>query len=43
VPVAIWGPQRILTAQRPVDLRRGRPVSLLVGEPRYVDPATGLR
>jgi 1-acyl-sn-glycerol-3-phosphate acyltransferase len=43
VPMAIWGPQRILTAQRPVDLRRGRPVSLLVGRPRYVDPATDLR
>jgi len=43
VPMAIWGPQRILTANRPVDLRRGRPVSLLVGEPRYVDPATDLR
>ncbi|MGZ4494993.1 MAG: lysophospholipid acyltransferase family protein [Nocardioides sp.] len=33
VPVAIWGPQRILTAHRPRDLTRGRPVSLLVGEP----------
>ena len=43
VPMAIWGPQRILTANRPVDLRRGWPVSLLVGEPRYVDPATDLR
>ena len=32
------GPQRILTAKRPVDLRRGRPVSLLVGPPVYVDP-----
>ena len=42
-PVAIWGPQRILTAHRPVDLRRGRPVSLLVGTPLYVDPATDLR
>ena len=29
VPLAIWGPQRILTAHRPVDLHRGRPVSLL--------------
>ena len=38
VPMAIWGPQRILTAHRPVDLRRGRPVSLLVGPPLYVDP-----
>ena len=43
LPLAIWGPQRILTATRPVDLRRGRPVSLLVGQPVYVDPATDLR
>ena len=43
VPMAIWGPQRILTAHRPVDLHRGRPVSLLVGEPMYVDPTTDLR
>ena len=42
VPMAIWGPQRILTAHRPVDLRRGRPVSLLVGPPLYVDPGTDL-
>ena len=27
---------------RPVDLRRGRPVSLLVGPPLYVDPGTDL-
>jgi len=38
VPVAIWGPQRIATARRPVDLRRGRPVSIAVGEPILVDP-----
>jgi 1-acyl-sn-glycerol-3-phosphate acyltransferase len=43
VPMAIWGPQRILTAHRPVDLHRGRPVSLLVGAPMYVDPASDLR
>ena len=43
LPLAIWGPQRILTAKRPVDLRRGRPVSLLVGPPVYVDPATDRR
>jgi 1-acyl-sn-glycerol-3-phosphate acyltransferase len=43
LPMAIWGPQRILTARRPVDLHRGRPVSLLVGPPVYVDPATDLR
>jgi 1-acyl-sn-glycerol-3-phosphate acyltransferase len=43
VPMAIWGPQRILTAKRPVDLRRGRPVSLLVGEPWHVPADTDVR
>lgn len=33
VPVAIWGPQRIATARRPLDLTRGRPVTISVGEP----------
>jgi 1-acyl-sn-glycerol-3-phosphate acyltransferase len=33
VPIAIWGPQRIATARRPLDLHRGRPVSISVGEP----------
>lgn len=33
VPVALWGPQRIATAHRPVDLRRGRPVTVSVGRP----------
>jgi 1-acyl-sn-glycerol-3-phosphate acyltransferase len=33
VPMAIWGPQRIATARRPLDLTRGRPVSVSVGEP----------
>ncbi|MEP7090414.1 MAG: lysophospholipid acyltransferase family protein, partial [Nocardioidaceae bacterium] len=36
VPLAVWGPQRILTAGRAVDLTRSRPVSLLVGEPFHV-------
>jgi len=36
LPVAVWGPQRVLTAHRPVDLHRGRPVSLLVGEALHV-------
>jgi len=36
VPMAIWGPQRIYTVGLPRDLSRGRPVSLLVGTPRYV-------
>jgi 1-acyl-sn-glycerol-3-phosphate acyltransferase len=33
VPLAIWGPQRIATARRPLDLHRGRPVSISVGPP----------
>jgi 1-acyl-sn-glycerol-3-phosphate acyltransferase len=33
VPLAIWGPQRIATARRPLDLTRGRPVSISVAEP----------
>jgi 1-acyl-sn-glycerol-3-phosphate acyltransferase len=42
LPMAIWGPQRILTARRPVDLTRGRPVSLRVGEPMWVGPSDDL-
>ena len=36
LPVTIWGPQRIATARRPVDLTRGRPVSVRVGAPLHV-------
>lgn len=43
VPMAIWGPQRILTAQQPMDLHRGRPISLLVGTPSYVGPGDDVR
>jgi 1-acyl-sn-glycerol-3-phosphate acyltransferase len=42
VPMAIWGPQRILTAYRPRDLTRGRPVSLLLGEPLTVSQGVEL-
>ncbi len=38
LPVAIWGPQRLLTAHRQADLTRGRPVGLLVGTPLLVPP-----
>lgn len=38
VPVAIWGPQRVATALRRPDLRRGRPVSISVGAPYTVPP-----
>jgi 1-acyl-sn-glycerol-3-phosphate acyltransferase len=40
VPMAIWGPQRVATARRPTDLTRGRPVSIVVGEPIAVAPST---
>jgi len=33
VPMVIWGPQRIYTADLPRDLTRGRPISVLVGAP----------
>ncbi|MGH3589135.1 MAG: lysophospholipid acyltransferase family protein [Pseudonocardia sp.] len=36
LPMVIWGPQRIYTADLPRDLTRGRPVSLLLGSPMYV-------
>jgi 1-acyl-sn-glycerol-3-phosphate acyltransferase len=42
LPVAIWGPQRIATARRPIDLTRGRPVSIQVGEPVAVPPDADL-
>jgi len=42
VPVAIWGPQRIASARRPLDLRRGRPVSISVGPPIALLPGTGV-
>jgi 1-acyl-sn-glycerol-3-phosphate acyltransferase len=42
LPMAIWGPQRILTAHRPVDLTRGRPISLRVGAPLHVGPDDAL-
>jgi 1-acyl-sn-glycerol-3-phosphate acyltransferase len=41
VPVAIWGPQRIATARRPVDLTRGRPVDIAVGAPFTVGGGAG--
>jgi 1-acyl-sn-glycerol-3-phosphate acyltransferase len=43
VPLAVWGPQRVLTAHRPADLTRGRPVSLLLGEPMRVPPGADVR
>lgn len=43
VPMAIWGPQRVLTAHQPRDLTRGRPVSIAMGEPLPVDHDTDVR
>lgn len=43
LPMAIWGPQRILTAHRSPDLTRHRPVSLLVGAPLHVGPEDDVR
>jgi 1-acyl-sn-glycerol-3-phosphate acyltransferase len=40
VPVAIWGPQRIASARRPLDLHRGRPVSISVGAPLLLPRST---
>lgn len=38
LPVAVWGGQRIATTGRPLDLWRGQPVDVVVGEPSYVGP-----
>ncbi len=43
VPVAHWGGQRLATAHRPVEVRRGRPVSIRVGPPYVVAPGTDPR
>ena len=47
LPVVVWGPQRLLTAKQPPEVRRGRPVTLLVGPPLDVhsapDAVTGTR
>ncbi|MDQ1672817.1 MAG: hypothetical protein QOC98_1379, partial [Frankiaceae bacterium] len=40
VPIAIWGPQRIASARRPLDLHRGRPVSIWVDAPISHDRST---
>ena len=43
VPVALWGPQRVLTAHQPRDLTRGRPVSLRVDRPWHVERTADIR
>lgn len=42
LPVAVWGPQRLLTAKQRPEVRRGRPVTLVVGEPLDVSAAAGV-
>lgn len=43
VPMALWGGQRIYTARaaatgHQLSLRRGRPITILVAEPRHLGP-----
>jgi 1-acyl-sn-glycerol-3-phosphate acyltransferase len=39
IPAAVWGGQRIATKGHPVDLRRGMPITVVLGEP--IVPAAG--
>ncbi len=38
LPAAVWGGQRVATKKRPVDLTRGRAVTVLVGDPIVPEP-----
>ncbi|MGY1696140.1 MULTISPECIES: lysophospholipid acyltransferase family protein [unclassified Geodermatophilus] len=38
LPAAVWGGHRVATKKRPVDLTRGRAVTVLVGEPIVPEP-----
>src|ERR671933_814981 len=38
VPAAVWGGHRVATKHHPVDLRRGVPVTVLLGEPIVPQP-----
>src|SRR5215218_9809634 len=38
VPAAVWGGHRVATKKRPVDLRRGVPVTVILGEPLHLEP-----
>lgn len=42
LPVVVWGPQRLLTAKQPPQVRRGRPVTLRVGPPLDVSSTAGV-
>lgn len=43
VPLVTWGAQRISRVGGPVDLTRGRPVDVVVGEPRVYAAGTDVR
>lgn len=43
VPLVLWGAQRISRVGGPVDLTRGRPIDVVVGEPRRYGPETEVR
>ena len=38
VPAAVWGGHRVATKGRPVQLRRGLPITVLIGEPIVPEP-----
>jgi 1-acyl-sn-glycerol-3-phosphate acyltransferase len=38
IPAAVWGGHRVATKKRPVDLTRGRAVTVLLGEPLVPEP-----
>jgi 1-acyl-sn-glycerol-3-phosphate acyltransferase len=38
IPAAVWGGHRVATKRRPVDLTRGRAVTVLLGEPLVPEP-----
>ncbi|NEK56642.1 1-acyl-sn-glycerol-3-phosphate acyltransferase [Geodermatophilus sabuli] len=38
IPAAVWGGQRIATKGHPVDLRRGVPITVVLGEPLVPEP-----
>ena len=40
LPCVIWGSQRVFTKGRPKDLRRGTPISIVVGEPFTPEPGS---
>jgi 1-acyl-sn-glycerol-3-phosphate acyltransferase len=43
LPMTIWGPQRIATANHRWDLHRGRPVTIKLGRPYVVAPGADVR